>query len=69
MVAHQQIWQKLVEQQKISDEALKTVTEQRNLSIKNYLIESSGIAAEKIFIEQAQTTDNKKSIIKIGVSR
>jgi len=68
-IAHLQIWHKLVEQQKVNDEAFNTLTEQRNLNIKNYLIESSGIAADKIFIEQAQFTENNQAMIKIGVSR
>jgi hypothetical protein len=63
------IWQALIDRQVVTAEATEALTRQRNLSIKNYLIELADIAAEKIFIEQAQSTDNNSSMIKIGVSR
>ncbi len=63
------IWQALIDRQVITTEAIQALTQERNLKIKNYLIEQAQIAAEKIYIEQAQSTDNNSSMIKIGVSR
>ncbi len=67
-IDHQKIWQALLNRQQITDQQIKTLTEQRNLAIKNYLIETAGIPAARIFIEQAQSQDNNQSMIKIGVS-
>ncbi len=67
--AYDKIWQALLQQQRITEADHQALTEQRNLSIKNYLIESAGITAEKVFIEQAQAADNNQSMVKIGVSR
>ncbi len=48
---------------------MKALTDQRSLSIKNHLIEQAQIAAEKIFVEQAQAAENNQSMIKVGVNR
>ena len=78
MVSHQledgridqaKIWQAMIDKQVVEPASFKALTEQRTLNIKNFLLESAGIAAEKIFIEQAQTTENNLAMIKIGVSR
>ncbi len=63
------LWQTLAAEQTISQEVIDALVNQRNLNIKNYLIETAGIAAEKIFVEQTQTTDENQALIKIGVSR
>jgi hypothetical protein len=68
-VDNAKIWQDLLNQQPVSEEQLNALTEQRNLSIKNYLIEHAEIAAEKIFVEQARAAANNQALIKIGVSR
>lgn len=66
---HNKMWQDLVQKQVISPEQFQALTDARNLSIKNYLLESAGIAAEKVFVEQAQAAENNQAMIKIGVSR
>ncbi|WP_223789253.1 DUF748 domain-containing protein [Marinicella meishanensis] len=66
---HRAIWQHLVAQQNLTEAALENLIQQRNLSIKNHLIEQAGIAAERIFIEQTQFTDSQQAMIKIGVSQ
>ncbi|MEZ5471002.1 MAG: DUF748 domain-containing protein [Marinicella sp.] len=67
-IDHHKIWQALINRQQVSEQHLQALTEQRNLAIKNYLIETAGISAEKIFIEQAQSNQSNQSLIKIGVS-
>jgi hypothetical protein len=66
---YQKIWKALQNREQITEQQVQSLTEQRNLAIKNYLIETAGISAEKIFIVQAQTEANNQSLIKIGVSR
>jgi len=68
-IEYAKIWQALLDRQVVPDEASKALTEQRGLSIKNYLIEQAKISAEKVFVEQAQATANNQSMIKVGVSR
>ncbi len=66
---YEKIWQALLKQQSVTAVDHNSLTEQRNLAIKNYLIDSADIAAEKVFVEQAQASENSQSMIKIGVSR
>ena len=63
------IWQALINRQVVTAEAIQALGAQRNLNIKKYLLEQAAITAEKIFIEQAQSTDNQSARVKIGVSR
>lgn len=67
-IDYEKIWQAIVARQQVSEQDLQALTEQRNLSIKNYLIENAGISAERIFIEQSQSIENQQSLVKIGVS-
>ncbi len=62
------IWKALIDRQQISEEQINALVQQRNLNIKNYLIENANISAEKVFVEQSQIQNNNQSLIKIGVS-
>lgn len=62
------IWQALIERQQVDEQQLQSLTSQRNLIIKNYLIETAGISAERIYTEQAQDVQKNQSLVKIGVS-
>jgi hypothetical protein len=67
-IEYEKIWQAIVARQQVSEQQLQALTTERNLMIKNYLIENAGIAAERIFIEQSQTIETQQSLVKIGVS-
>lgn len=63
------IWKSLLQRQVITDEMMNDLTTKRNNVIKNYLLESAGITAEKVFVEKAVNQSTNLSMIKIGVSQ
>lgn len=68
-INHNSIWEALLNRQVVTENEHKELTAQRNLTIKNYLLETAGISAEKVFIEQAIKQPNNQSLVKIGVSQ